>query len=242
LSSRVVRLRDGVLVADAFGRVSCLVLGISSQPSALRPIAAGPWPSQRSPPPQPSHQAFGWRRRRERATGGVLLPFRNERGLGENESTVLNRRAVSNDFGNQEQPGGDHARSAVSGDGIGLCIPRVRPSGPPPATQRRTISVVEQRMIGESATTLLARAAASWRAGTDASDRLRRGVPGMTMCGGGGSLCRKARGAHCQTPHVPVGVGLPACSVAAPATATGTDAAAASQADSNSRPAGDVKR
>ena len=81
--------------------------------------------------------------------------------------------------------------------------PRLRPSGPPSAAQRRTSSVVEWRWPGLSTTTLPVRAAASYRAGTDAPDRCPRGLPGI-------GIVRSALGrrevipAQCRARHAPV--------------------------------------
>jgi len=57
-----------------------------------------------------------------------------------------------------------------------------RPSGPPPAAQRRTSSVVIRG--GREVCDHAARTpAASWRAGRDAPGRCRRGLPGSQLCG-----------------------------------------------------------
>ena len=60
--------------------------------------------------------------------------------------------------------------------------PQLRPSGPPPASQRRTGSVVIRVGIGRTVTTLPTRRRPLAN-GKRFSRRIRRGVPGMTLCG-----------------------------------------------------------
>jgi len=66
-------------------------------------------------------------------------------------------------------------------------VPHARPSGPPPASQRRAISVVVRGLIGRAATTLPARAAASFRMGRNSHSVFAVECP-VPICAGGEAL------------------------------------------------------
>ena len=88
-------------------------------------------------------------------------------------------------------PAGSRCVSAPSGTGTGRASGCFSP-GLLGRLRRPSVARAARSMreAGRTATALPARAAASWRAGRDAPGRLRRGVPGMTMCGRRGAAGR----------------------------------------------------
>ena len=129
------------------------------------------------------------------------------------------RRAISvvegqngEDCDHADPASGGHCGAGVSPAGCDpvsaiVCIAPVsvhqlRPSGPPMAPQRRAISVVEGQN-GEDCDPADHASGGLMASLERCSQRFRRGLPGMTMCGrsfpAGG-----IKGAHCQTRHAPV--------------------------------------
>ena len=100
----------------------------------------------------------------------------------------------------RDAPDGGRCPSRCPGPGRGFSQPR--PSGPPPASQRRAISGVIRWSIDKSVTTLIARAAASFRAGAANPQRCRRGLPGMNIVRGA-VRSREFPGAQCYARHAP---------------------------------------